>query len=86
VEEVNSDDETNCRIESILPEKDSEDQEISRVNIEAITTNVHGTNLVVGFLCVGPMTHAKAMKEKIDTFLLFNQMQRQTDNSPWPDN
>jgi hypothetical protein len=24
------------------------------------------------------MTHAKALKEKIDIFLLFNQMQRQT--------
>jgi hypothetical protein len=68
MEEVNSDDETNCKIESILPKKDSEDQEISIVNIEAIATNVHGTNLVIGFLCVGPMTHAKALKENIDMF------------------
>jgi hypothetical protein len=63
---------------SPLPEKDLEDQEISRVNIEAIATNIHGTNLIVGFLCVGPMTHTKALKEKIYMFLLFNQMQRQT--------
>jgi hypothetical protein len=60
MEEVNSDDETNYKIESILPGKDSGDREISRINIEAIATNVHGTNLVVGFLCIGPMTHAKA--------------------------
>jgi hypothetical protein len=78
MEEVDSDDETTYKIESILPEKDSEDQEISGVNIEAIATNVHGTNFVVGFLCVGPMMHAKALKEKIDMILLFNQMQRQT--------
>jgi hypothetical protein len=71
MEEVHSDDETNYKIESILPEKDSEDQEISGVNIEVIATNIHGTNLVVGLQCVGPMTHAKALKEKTDMFLLF---------------
>jgi hypothetical protein len=45
--EVNSDDGGDYKIESILPEKDSEDQEIFRVIIEVIATNVHGTNLVM---------------------------------------
>jgi hypothetical protein len=39
MEEINSNDGTNYKIESILPEKDSKDQEIFRVNIEAIATN-----------------------------------------------